>query len=215
MSGGGRGGAVDADPHQFALGLGDLLGSVAQQGQRRAPGDQPAEVGGEAAVQVEAEGSGHVPGGERPPGTQVHYPFSGVDAPPQLGGVRAARRGQVRAGRAGRVGRAHVRVVGGEGVEPGEQLAHVPVLGQDQHRVDPPLPADRGGAGLGLGGRAEAAEPVGGIDVRVLREHRGQAVRRGELGARELVGMDAAEQVGPAGRAVEQRPAGEHRVRVT
>ena len=96
VPGGGRGGSVDADPDQLALGLGDLLGSLAQQGQRRAPGDQPAQVGGEAAVQVEAERAGHVPGGESPAGPQVHHPLSRLDAPPQLGGVGAARRGQVR-----------------------------------------------------------------------------------------------------------------------
>ena len=135
----------------------------------------------------------------------------------RLSSAASARRGADRSASEGpgRVGRAHVRVVGGVGVEPGEQLAHVPVLRQDQHRVDPPLPADRRGAALGLGGRAEAAEPVGGIDLRVLRQLGGQAVRRGELGVRQLVGVDAAEQVRPPGRAVQQRPAGEHRVRVT
>ena len=46
-AGGVRGGAVDADPDQLALGLGDVLGGLAEQGDRRAPGDQPAEVGGE------------------------------------------------------------------------------------------------------------------------------------------------------------------------
>ena len=35
---GGRGRAVDADPDQFTLGLGDLLGGLAEQGQRRAQG---------------------------------------------------------------------------------------------------------------------------------------------------------------------------------
>ena len=50
---GGR--AVDTDAHQLALGLGDLLRGLAEQSQRRVPRDQPAQVGHEAAVQVEAE----------------------------------------------------------------------------------------------------------------------------------------------------------------
>ena len=38
MPGGGRGQPVDADPDQLPLGLGDLLGRVAEQGQRRPTG---------------------------------------------------------------------------------------------------------------------------------------------------------------------------------
>ena len=154
-----------------------------------------------------------MPGGERPAGAQVHHPFPGLDPPAQLGGVGAARHGQVGPGRPGGVRGAHVRVVRGVGVQPGQQLGHVPVFVQDQRRVGPPFPADGRRGALGLGGRAEAAEPVGGIHVRVFRQLGGQAVRRRELRMRQLVGVAGAEQVRPAGRAVQQRPAGEHRVR--
>ena len=44
---------------------GDLLRGLAEQGQRRAPRDGPAEVGSEAAVEAEVQRSGDVPGGER------------------------------------------------------------------------------------------------------------------------------------------------------
>ena len=55
---GGRGrGPVDADADQLALRLGDLLGGLAEQGQRGAPRDQPAEVGGELPVEAEVQGA--------------------------------------------------------------------------------------------------------------------------------------------------------------
>ena len=104
---------------------------LAQQRQRRPPRDQPAEVGRQAAVEAEAERPGQVPGGEGPACAQVHHPFARSDAPLQFAGVRAVRRAQLRAGRAGRVRRAHVRVVGGVGVQPGQQLAHVPLQALD------------------------------------------------------------------------------------
>ena len=97
MGGGFR--AVDADPDQFPLGPGDLLRCLAEQGQWRVPGNQPAQVGGEAAVQVEAERAGQVPGGERPAGAQVHHPLPGLDPAPQFAGL--ARRGGFRSGPAG------------------------------------------------------------------------------------------------------------------
>ena len=98
-------------------------GGLAEQGQRGAPRDQPAQVGGEAAVEPEVQRAGHVPGGERGAVPQVDHPLAGLDATPQLGRVRAAGCGQVRGAGAGGVGRAHVRVVGGVGVQPGQQLA--------------------------------------------------------------------------------------------
>ena len=52
---------------------------------------------------------------------------------------------------------------------------------------------------------------MGGIDGRIIRQFGRQAVRRGELSAGQLVGARAAEQVRPAGRAVQQRAAGEDR----
>ena len=57
-AGGARGGPVDADADQLALGLGDLLGGLAEQGERGAPGDQPAEVGRERAVEAEVQRAG-------------------------------------------------------------------------------------------------------------------------------------------------------------
>ena len=85
--------AVDADADQLALRLGDVLGGLAEQGDGRAPGDQPAEVGREAAVETEVERAGRVAGGERGAVAQVDDPLAGLDAPPQLGGVGDGRRG--------------------------------------------------------------------------------------------------------------------------
>ena len=91
---GGLGGrAVDADPDQLALGLGDVLGGLAEQGDRGAPGDQPAQVGRERAVEAEVEGAGCVAGGERGAVAQVDDPLAGLDAPAQLAGVGLARVG--------------------------------------------------------------------------------------------------------------------------
>ena len=50
-------------------------GGVAEQGQRGAPRDQPAQVGGEAPVQREAERACQVPGRERRAGAQVCHPL--------------------------------------------------------------------------------------------------------------------------------------------
>ena len=93
--------AVDADPDQLALGFGDLFRGLAEQGQRGAPRDQSAQVGREAAVQVEAERAGQVPAGERAAGAQVDHPLPCLDAAARLGGVGAARRGGDRSGPAG------------------------------------------------------------------------------------------------------------------
>jgi len=69
---------VDADPGQVALGGGDLLRAVAEQGQRDSPRDQPAKAVREVAV-LEAR-SADVPGRELPPAAQVGDPFTGGDA---------------------------------------------------------------------------------------------------------------------------------------
>ena len=65
--------------------------------------------------------------------------------------------------------------------------------------------------GLGLGGRAETAEPVGRVHPGGVGQVGGQAVGRGVLVADQIVGVVRAEQVGPAHRAVQQRAAGEDR----
>ena len=60
----GAGEVVDADADEFASGIGDLVVVVADEGQRRAPRVEPAEVGDEGVRQFEAEGAVEVPGGE-------------------------------------------------------------------------------------------------------------------------------------------------------
>ena len=104
-------GTVDADPDQLPLGRCDVLGVLAEQRERGAPGDQPAEVGREAAVEPEVEGAGRVPGREGGAGAQVDDPLAGLDASPQLGRVGDRRGREVGLARPGAVGRRHVGVV--------------------------------------------------------------------------------------------------------
>jgi hypothetical protein len=65
-AGGSGGGSVDADPDQLALCRGDLLRRLAEQGDRCAPGDQPAEVGGEGSVEAESGRPGRRRAARRP-----------------------------------------------------------------------------------------------------------------------------------------------------
>ena len=67
--------------------------ALAEQRDRGAPGDEPAEVGREAAVEPEVERAGGVPGGERGAVAQVDDPLAGLDAAAQLGGVGERRAG--------------------------------------------------------------------------------------------------------------------------
>src|SRR5690606_26797061 len=78
-AGGGAGEGVHADPDQLALRLCDILGGRAQQGQWGAPGDEPAEIGRELAVQAEVEGAGDVTSRIRGAGPEVDDPLSGLD----------------------------------------------------------------------------------------------------------------------------------------
>ena len=139
-------GPVDADPDELALRLRDLLGGLAEQGDRGAPGDQPAEVRREAAVEPEVERAGCVAGRERGPAAQVDDPLAGLDATAQLGGVGDRRQGEVGLGGAGGVGRTHVGVVGRPRAEAGQQLLDVRLLVLGEDRVGLLLAADGGGA---------------------------------------------------------------------
>jgi hypothetical protein len=143
-------------------------------------------------------------GGKRGAVTQVHYPLAGLDTTRQLGGLRRPRRGQVRRFRAGRVERAHVRVVGGVGVQPGQQLLDVVLFGAGQHRVGALLTADGRRLGRRLRGRAETAEAVGRVNPRFVGQLGGQPLRRGILGVHQLTGVGGTEQIRTPGRAKQQ-----------
>ena len=210
-AGGGGRGPVDADPDHFPLRHRDLLGGFAEQGDRGAPRDQPTQVGGERPVDSEVQRAGYVAGGERGTGPQIDQPLSVFEPPAQLLGVGGLRWAQVRRRRAGGVGRAHVRVVGREGVQPGEKLGDVTLLVLGQYRVGGLLDPDRGGGGLGLGGGAEAAEPVGGHHLRSGRVVPRPAAARRRIGGAPGVGVPGPEQVRAAGGTEQQRPSGEHR----
>ena len=204
---------VDADPGQVALGVGDLAGALADQRQPGARGQQPAEVGHQVVAVLEAERPGQVPGRERPPTAQVHDPLALGHPPPDLRDPGQGGRDQVGSGRAGRVGRSHLGVVGRVVVQAGQHPRHVRVGVERERGVVAPLLADRGAvrAGRGGAGRAEAAEPVGGIDHGLGGQFRRQSPERPALRRRENGRVLGAEQVGPPGRPVQQRAAGEHR----
>ena len=209
-AGGVGGGTVDADADQLALGLGHDLRGLPEQGDRRAPGDQPAEVGREGAVETEVQGAACMPGRERGAVAQVDHPLAGLDPPAELGGVRECRRAEIGLRGPGRVGGSHVRVVGGPGAEAVEQLADVGLLVLGEHRVGPLLLADGRVGGLGLRGRAERPEAVGREDAGLVGEQVGEPVGRGVLVTDQRVGVLSAEQVRAPGGAVEQRASGEH-----
>ena len=96
-----RGGAVDADPDQLALRLGDVVGGLTEQGDGGPPRDQPAEVGREATVEPEVEGAGRVAGSEGGAGAQVDDPLPRFDPTAQLARVGELRAcsGRARTGR--------------------------------------------------------------------------------------------------------------------
>ena len=102
-----------------------------------------------------------------------------------------------------------MRVVRGEDVESGEDAIDELLLLLGQRGVDGALVADGGGQPLRLGGRAEGAEPVGGIDRGVVAEVVGELVRGVPLVVGLLDREVGRDQVGTADAAVEQRAAGE------
>ena len=125
--------------------------------------------------------------------------------------VLDARRGGVRSGRrrAGRVRRGHVRVVGGVGVQAGQQPGHVGCLVVSQGRIDASFSPDRRETAFRLRGCAEAAEAVGRVHRRIVGQYRREAMRGCVLRPGQLAGMRCAEQVWSPGRAIQQRAAGE------
>ena len=205
---------VDADPGQLQLRLCDLLWVVADQGERGAPRDGPAEIRAERVAELDGDGPGHVRPRERPALAQVDHPLSGLDAPSQLGRVGAGGLHQAGGLRAEAVRGAHVRVVPRVGVQAGDQLGDEGAFVALQRHVDQPLVADGGGGTGGRRGGAEAAEAVRGVDGRLVRQRLGQAPDRTVLGPGQLLGVLRADQVGAADRAVQHGSAGEHRDRV-
>ncbi len=104
----------------------------------------------------------------------------------------------------------HVRVVGRVGAEAVEEFLHPGLFVLGENGVRLPLPADGRLVGVRLGGGAERAEAVSGEDTGAVGEQPRQLVGRLVLEAGEVAGVLGAEQVGPAGGAVQQRTAGEH-----
>jgi hypothetical protein len=70
----GAGRPFDADADQLPLGVSDLLGGAGEQGERGAPGDEPAEVGGELGPEGDGDRAVQVAGGEGTALAQVDDP---------------------------------------------------------------------------------------------------------------------------------------------
>ena len=130
-------------------------------------GMQPAEVGHDVAVlsKDSVPGTNPVAKISRDRRSTTHSPARDplAHAPRR---TRARRRQVDRAG-PGQVHRGHLRVVGGVGVEAGDQLGDETVLVLAEGRVRALLLGDRGRVAGGRGGAAEAAESV-------RRQHRGR-----------------------------------------
>ena len=211
---GGKLAAGDAD--ELAAGLGDLLLGLADQGDRSAPWDEPADVGDEVGDgQLEVQRPGQVAGGERGAGAQVDHPLAGGQSSGQLGGVDVSRRGEVHGRRAGGVARPHVAVPSRNRRQAGDQLVDEGLLVPGQGRVDLGLLADGGGVAAGRGGRTERAEAVAGEDRSAGGQLVDEPAHRVVLGMGELIGVLRTDQVRAAGGAVQHGTAGEHGLHLT
>ena len=186
-----------------------------EQRDRRAPGDQPAEVGRERALEAEVQRARRVAGRERRAVPQVDDPLPRLDAPPQLGRVGGLRGRQVGRAGPGGVRRGHVGVVRRPGAEAGEQLLDVGLLVLGQGGVRPLLLADRRGRGVGLRRGAERAEAVGREDRGARRgaARRAGARRRAGAGPARGCARPRAGRVGRSRRRAASRPRRRRRTR--
>src|SRR5680860_331953 len=125
VAGGLCGRAIDADADQLALGAGDVVGGLAEQSDRGAPVDEPAQVGRECAVDAEVERARGVTGGERGAVAQVDHPLAGFDAAAQLDSISLLHWREVWCRGAGGVRGGHVDVVGRPRAQTVEELADV------------------------------------------------------------------------------------------
>ena len=188
------------------------LGRVAEQGERGAPRDQPAEVGGEGAVEAEVERAGTCPAAKA-----VRWRRSTTHSPASMPVAAAppARAGAGRSGPARRVPR------GWPGPCGRSRRGRRPARPSSSRRS---VPRSRSGRGwcrfscpmvevvaVGLGGGAEDCRSRGWGTPRRRRAAR-SARRCAEAYwcVDQVVGVLGAEQVRAAGGAVQQRPAGEH-----
>ena len=147
-------GPFDPDPDQLALRLGHLFGRLAEQRERGAPRDHPAEVGGERPSRPKFSGAGDVPGGERGAGAQVDHPLAGRRSG---GAARRSRPAPAATGRARPSARSGSPAPCGRST-PGRRPARRAgrrraLLVQGQRRVGLLLVADR------RGGRPRPASP--------------------------------------------------------
>ena len=104
-------------------------------------------------------------------------------------------------------------VVAGVGVETVEETLDEGVLvGSHERDVHLAFPTDRPiRLAVARRRRAEAPEPVGGVETGVIGDQCGQAQRRPILGAGQLVGRRRVAEIGAPDRAVQHRAAAEDR----
>ena len=142
---------------------------------------------------------------------QVDDPLPRGDAASDVLGGRSLREAEVDRPRTGLVRRPHVRVVGREGVQAGDQLGNERLLVHAERGVAGHLLGERRRVADRRGGAAEGAEAMRRVDLRALGHIRGQPPHRGPLRLRERLGQLGAEQVGSTHAAEQHRAAGEHR----
>jgi hypothetical protein len=160
---------------------------------------------------VERQRPHDVVGREDPAVAQVDDPLARLDRPRDVLRGGTLREREVHGTGTALVGGAHVRVVGGERVEAGDQLAHERVLVDRERRVAEDLVGE-GGCRAHRGGRAaERAEPVGRVDRGGACDLGRDAAHRAPLRSRERFGELGAQQVGTSHAAEQERAAGEQR----
>src|SRR5579875_2585259 len=180
---------VDADARQLALGGAHLLRAFTHERKWGVPRLGPPEESREAVPQFDRDGAGDVVTGEGSALAEVHDPFSRFDGRSELGGAQWARGLEAEGVGSLAVGRPHVRVVArvrGKAREEGFDETVFVICGEGD--VRPSLFGYARGIPVGGGGRAEAAEAMGGVNFRIAGQFAGEAAYRAVLGACQLVG---------------------------
>ena len=200
---------VDADAHQFPLHPHHLIGIGAEQRDGRAPLDHPAEVGDGVAVHLEGQGTLDVFGGEDASFAQVDHPLAGLNSAGDLRGRGQLRQREVDRAGSALVGRTHVGVVGGVGVQSGDEVGNERLLVHVEGRVAQQLLGQRGLVAHGGGGAAERTKSVGGVDPCRVAYLAGDSPHGVPLRPGKWLGQLRPEKVGATDTAEEHGAAGE------
>ncbi len=161
--------------------------------------------------EADSDGARQMFGGVRSLRTQVHHPLTGADPSCELLWICGAGQGQINPSRASPVQRSHVGVVARISRQASDKSAdEVVLVVGDERVVALAFQADRARrAADGRSGGAKAAEPVGGVQRRVIGNEVDQASGRAVLGPGELVDPVRIDKIGTPHAPKEQRSATE------